>query len=210
MRDGRLEQLSAKQREIYSFIRDYILEQNYPPSVREIAAAVQLKSPSTVHFHLKAMEEAGVLTRGAGKTRSIALVEPEEPAVDRVPLLGNVAAGPPILAEQIAEDYLLYDTGGRAGEHFALRIRGDSMKDAGILPGDYVIVHQCSTAENGAIVIALLEEEATCKRVRWERPEGEFGLRKLWLLPENEAYEPIDGASARILGQVVAVLRKYV
>ena len=85
-----------------------------------------------------------------------------------------------------------------------------SMKDAGILPGDYVIVHQCSTAENGAIVIALLEEEATCKRVRWERPEGEFGLRKLWLLPENEAYEPIDGASARILGQVVAVLRKYV
>lgn len=210
MADSRLERLSAKQQEIYLYIRDYILERSYPPSVREIAAAVHLKSPSTVHFHLKAMEEQGVLTRGAGKTRSITLVEPEEPAADRVPLLGNVAAGVPILAEQIAEDYLLFDTGGRSGEHFALRVRGDSMKDAGILPGDYVIVHQCSTAESGAIVIALLEDEATCKRVRWERPEGEYGLRKLWLMPENEDYEPIDGTYARILGQVVGVLRRYV
>ena len=207
--DSRLEQLTEKQREIYDYIKWFLRERSYSPSVREIAAAVGLKSPSTVHFHLKAMEEQGFLTRRQGRTRSIALVDPEEDRSNQVPLLGAVAAGSPILAEQNVEDYLLYDTGGRSGEHFALRIRGDSMKDAGILPGDYVIVHQCSTAENGAIVIALLEDEATCKRVRWEAPEGGAGLKRLWLLPENEEYEPIDGTFARILGQVVAVFRKY-
>ena len=120
-----------------------------------------------------------------------------------------MAAGDPILAEQCVEDYLIYDTGGRSGEHFALRIRGDSMIDAGILPGDYVIVHRRSTAENGEIVIALLEDEATCKRVHWEAASGSRRRRRLWLMPENEEYQPIDGTCARILGKVVAVIRKY-
>ena len=154
-----------------------------------------------------------MVTRGAGKTRSITLVEPEDPDQEnRVPLLGSVAAGDPILAEQCIEDYLIYDTGGRSGEHFALRIRGDSMIDAGILPGDYVIVHRRNTAENGEIVIALLGDEATCKRVRWESVDSEghrMRRRKLWLMPENEDYEPIDGTYASILGKVVAVIRKY-
>lgn len=204
---NRLERLTSKQNQIYDYIQRYTRQRGYPPSVREIAAAVGLKSPSTVHFHLKAMEAAGVVTRGAGKTRSITLVESDCPEQEnRVPLLGSVAAGDPILAEQCVEDYLIYDTGGRAGEHFALRVRGDSMINAGILPGDFVIVHRRSTAENGEIVIALLENEATCKRVRWE---SDGRRRTLWLLPENEEYQPIDGTEARILGKVVAVIRTY-
>ena len=211
MTDSRFRQLSGKQREIYDYIRRYIRERSYPPSVREIAAAVQLKSPSTVHFHLRAMEAQGVLTRGAGKTRSIALVEPEEPTPDRVPLLDGVTAGAPIPAGQFVEDCLLFDTGGRSGEHFALRVREDAMKNAGILPGDFLIVHRCNTAEDGAIVVALLGEETACRRVRWAEPKAEeSGLRKLWLMPEHEGYAPVDGAQARIIGQVVGVLRKYV
>lgn len=208
-----MEQLTPKQNQIYDYISDYTRQRGYPPSVREIAAAVGLKSPSTVHFHLKAMEAAGVVTRGTGKTRSITLVESDCPDQEnQVPLLGSVAAGDPILAEQYIEDYLIYDTGGRSGEHFALRIRGDSMIDAGILPGDYVIVHRRNTAENGEIVIALLGDEATCKRVRWESVDSEGRRRrrrKLWLMPENEDYQPIDGTYASILGKVVAVIRKY-
>lgn len=204
-----MDNLTPKQNQIYDYILTYIREDGYPPSVREIAEAVGLKSPSTVHFHLKAMEKAGVLTRGAGKTRSITLLE-EQPSeqINRVPLVGNVAAGTPILAEECIEDYLLYDTGGRSGEHFALRIRGDSMVGAGILPGDYVIVHCQNVAESGQIVIALLGEEATCKRLRWENG-NDIRYRKLWLMPENEEYDPIDGTQASILGRVVAVIRKY-
>lgn len=205
-----MEHLTPKQNQIYDYIRDYLEEQGYPPSVREIAAAVNLKSPSTVHFHLKAMEKVGVVTRGAGKTRSITLLD-HHPGAEKnqVPLLGNVAAGAPILAEQVVEDYLLFDAGGRSGEYFALRIRGDSMRDAGILPGDYVIVHWQSVAENGEIVIALLGEEATCKRMKWEPGTGPGDPGMLWLLPENPEYEPIDGTQAKILGKVVEVIRKY-
>ena len=208
-----MEQLTPKQNQIYDYIQAYIRQRGYPPSVREIAAAVNLKSPSTVHFHLKAMEAAGVVSRGEGKTRSITLVEPECPDQEnRIPILGSVAAGDPILAEQYIEDYLIYDTGGRSGEHFALRIRGDSMIDAGILPGDFVVVHRRNMAEKGEIVIDLLGGEATCKRVRWESMGSDgrrLRRRKLWLMPENEDYQPIDGAYARILGKVVAVIRRY-
>ncbi len=204
-----MEQLTPKQNQIYDYILTYINQKGYPPSVREIAVAVGLKSPSTVHFHMKAMEKAGVLTRGVGKTRSITLLEDNQrERENRVPLVGSVAAGTPILAEECIEDYLLYDTSGRADEHFALRIRGDSMVDAGILPGDYVIVRCQNVAENGEIVIALLGEEATCKRMKWEN-ERDVGQQKLWLMPENDAYEPIDGTEAQILGKVVAVIRKY-
>lgn len=199
--------LTEKQQQIYDFILRYTDEHGYSPSVRDIAAASGLKSTSTVHFHLKALEEAGYVAHSAGKTRSlIALLQevPEEdaPERNRVPLVGNVAAGAPILAEQNVEEYITFDTEGLSGEHFALRIRGESMIEAGILPGDMVIVHRQQVARNGEIVIALIEDEATCKRL--DRRDGH-----VWLLPENKDYDPINGDEAQILGKVVAVVRRY-
>ena len=194
-------ELSHMQQKIYDYIAACVREQGYPPSVREIGEAVGLKSPSTVHFHLKHLEEAGVIEKGAGKGRAIALTAPEV-TEDRVPIVGNVAAGSPILAEECIEDYLTFDTGGRSGEYFALRVRGESMLNAGILPGDLVIVHRQATCSNGEIVVAMIEDEATVKR--FSRQNGH-----VWLLPENEAYSPIDGTYAQILGKVAAVVRRY-
>ena len=194
-------ELSHMQQKIYDYIAACIREQGYPPSVREIGEAVGLKSPSTVHFHLKHLEEAGVIEKGAGKGRAIALTAPEVPE-DRVPIVGNVAAGSPILAQECIEDYLIFDTGGRSGEYFALRVRGESMLNAGILPGDLVIVHRQATCSNGEIVVAMIEDEATVRR--FARQNGH-----VWLLPENEAYSPIDGTYAQILGKVAAVVRRY-
>ena len=197
-------ELSKMQRRIYDYIAACIQEQGYAPSVREIGGAVGLKSPSTVHFHLKRLEEAGVIAKGAGKGRAIALTEqaqrpqPEE----RIPIVGNVAAGSPILAEECIEDYLTFDTGGHGEEYFALRVRGESMLNAGILPGDLVVVRRQQTANNGEIVVALLEDEATVKRL--SRRNG-----KTWLLPENDDYSPIDGTYATIMGKVTAVVRWY-
>ena len=196
-------ELSKMQRRIYDYIAACIQEQGYAPSVREIGEAVGLKSPSTVHFHLKRLEEAGVIAKGAGKGRAIALTEqaqrpqPEE----RIPIVGNVAAGSPILAEECIEDYLTFDT-GHGEEYFALRVRGESMLNAGILPGDLVVVRRQQTANNGEIVVALLEDEATVKRL--SRRNG-----KTWLLPENDDYSPIDGTYATIMGKVTAVVRWY-
>ncbi len=206
-------QMTKMQQRIYDYIAETIQRQGYPPSVREIGEAVGLKSPSTVHFHLKHMEELGVLTKGAGKGRALTLAQPAktaepvvpqqvEPPVDRIPVVGNVAAGSPILAQECIEDYLTFDTGGREGEYFALRVRGESMLNAGILPGDFVVVHQQPTAYNGEIVVALLGDEATVKRL--SRRNGE-----VWLLPENENYQPIDGREATLLGKVTAVIRQY-
>ena len=194
-------ELSKMQQRIYEYIAVCIQEQGYAPSVREIGEAVGLKSPSTVHFHLKRLEEAGVIAKGAGKGRAIALTEQAHPE-DRIPILGNVAAGSPILAEECIEDYLTFDAGGRSNEYFALRVRGESMLNAGILPGDLVVVRRQQTANNGEIVVALLEDEATVKRL--SRRNGET-----WLLPENERYSPIDGTHAKILGKVTAVVRHY-
>ena len=197
-------ELSKMQRRIYDYIAACIQEQGYAPSAREIGEAVGLKSPSTVHFHLKRLEEAGVIAKGAGKGRAIALTEqaqrpqPEE----RIPIVGNVAAGSPILAEECIEDYLTFDTGGHGEEYFALRVRGESMLNAGILPGDLVVVRRQQTANNGEIVVALLEDEATVKRL--SRRNG-----KTWLLPENDDYSPIDGTYATIMGKVTAVVRWY-
>ena len=193
-------ELSKMQQKIYAYIADCIRQQGYPPSVREIGEAVGLKSPSTVHFHLKHLEEAGVIEKGAGKGRAISLTSP--PVEDRVPIVGNVAAGSPSLAEECIEDYLTFDTGGRTGEYFALRVRGESMLGAGILPGDLVVVRRQPTANNGEIVVALLEDEATVKR--FSQKNG-----RIWLLPENDAYSPIDGTYAQILGKVAAVVRRY-
>lgn len=205
-------ELSSMQQKIYDYIVYCIREQGYPPSVREIGEAVGLKSPSTVHFHLKHLEEAGVIEKGAGKGRAISLVHPVESRissvsapelpVDRVPIVGDVAAGSPILAEECIEDYLAFDTGGRSDEYFALRVRGESMLNAGILPGDLVVVRRQQTANNGEIVVALLGDEATVKRLSLTKGH-------VWLLPENEAYTPIDGTFAQILGKVAAVVRRY-
>ena len=209
--------LTKMQQQIYDYIARMIREQGYPPSVREIGEAVGLKSPSTVHFHLKHLEEMGVIGKSAGKGRAITLrreeesaplsnvvplPEESEPPANKIPVVGTVAAGTPILAEECIEDYLTFDTGGRSGEYFALRVRGESMLYAGILPDDLVVVHQQCTANNGEIVVALLDDEATVKRLR--RKNGE-----VWLMPENPAYSPIDGRTASILGKVAAVVRRY-
>jgi len=194
-------ELSSMQQKIYAYIADCIQRQGYPPSVREIGEAVGLKSPSTVHFHLKHLEEAGVISKGSGKGRAITLTAPAVPE-DKVPIVGNVAAGSPILAEECIEDYLTFDTGGRSGEYFALRVRGESMLNAGILPGDLVVVQRKETARNGEIVVAMIEDEATVKT--YSRQNGH-----VWLLPENDDYEPIDGTYAQILGKVAAVVRRY-
>jgi len=171
---------------------------------------VGLKSPSTVHFHMKGLEEAGVIVKAEGKTRAISLpgvsvgpvAEETDPRANQVPVVGNVAAGSPILAQECIEDYLTFDTEGLSGEHFALRVRGESMLNAGILPGDLVVVHRQENFRNGDIVVALFEDEATVKTYSMEQGH-------LWLLPENENYEPIDGEGCALLGKVVAVLRRY-
>ena len=187
--------------QIYDYLCSVIPQQGYAPSVREICDAVGLKSPSTVHFHLKHLEELGVIVKGTGKGRAITLAESPVPE-DQVPIVGNVAAGSPILAEECIEDYLTFDTGGRQNEYFALRVRGESMLNAGILPGDLVVVHRQQTAYNGEIVVAMIDDEATVKT--YSRQNGH-----IWLLPENDAYEPIDGTYAEILGRVAAVVRQY-
>ena len=202
--------LTRKQQQIYDFILEFTSAHGYPPSVREIGTAVGLKSPSTVHFHLKGLEEAGVIVKAEGKTRAISLpgaplgpvAEEEDPHADQIPVVGNVAAGSPILAQECIEDYLTFDTQGLSGEHFALRVRGESMLNAGILPDDLVVVHRQQQARSGDIVVALIGDEATVKTLRLR--DGQ-----VWLMPENPAYEPIDGTFAQILGRVVAVVRRY-
>ena len=210
-----MQPLSKQQQKIYDCIVESIRDRGYPPSVREICQTVELRSPSTVHFHLKRLAEAGYIEKDAGKGRAITLTQSaqraaapapaavvEEVQADRVPIVGDVAAGSPILAQECIEDYLSFDTGGRSDEYFALRVRGDSMIKAGILSGDLVVVHRAQTARNGEIVVALLEDEATVKRFR--RDGGQ-----IWLLPENDDYSPIDGTYCRILGKVAAVVRRY-
>ena len=194
--------LTPKQQRIYDFIRTFTRQMGYPPTVREIGQHVGVRSPSTVKYHLDHLRQAGLLQWDGGKTRSITLPNASLPGPDQIPLVGHVAAGAPIWAEECIEDYLTFDTGGREGEYFALRVRGESMLNAGILPDDLVVVHRQPTAHNGEIVVALLGDEATVKRL--SRRNGE-----VWLLPENEAYSPIDGREASILGKVTAVVRQY-
>ena len=197
--------LTRKQQQIYDFILSFTSDHGYPPSVREIGAAVGLKSPSTVHFHMKGLEEAGVIVKAEGKTRAISLpgvplgpvAEESDPRANQIPVVGSVAAGSPILAQECIEDYLTFDTQGLSGEHFALRVRGNS-----ILPDDLLVVHRQQEARSGEIVVALFEDEATVKTYRLK--DGH-----VWLMPENPEYEPIDGTYAQIIGKVVAVVRRY-
>ena len=185
---------------IYAYLQTVIPEQGYAPSVREICQAVGLKSPSTVHFHLKRLQERGLIEKGDFKGRAIVLTQQAEK--NRIPILGHVAAGTPSLAQECVEDYLTFDCGGREEEFFALRVRGESMLNAGILPDDLVVVRRQETASSGEIVVALLGDEATVKRL--SRKNGE-----IWLLPENEAYQPSDGTDAEVLGKVTAVVLQY-
>ena len=204
-----MEKLTAKQQKIYDYIQTFSAEHGYPPSVREIGAAVGLKSPSTVHFHLKGLEEAGVIIKAEGKTRAITLsgtgrpvAEEQDPHADQIPVVGSVAAGSPILAEECIEEYIPFQAGPHPEEYFALKVRGESMLGVGIHPDDLVVIHRQSQARNGEIVVALFEDEATVKTLSQKNGQT-------WLLPANPDYQPIDGTHAQIIGKVVALLRRY-
>jgi repressor LexA len=200
--------LTKRQQEIFDFIKKYSAKYGYPPTVRDIGKAVGLASSSTVHAHLSNLEKVGLLRRDPSKPRAIELLDKAVGAVkDAVapgglPLVGHVAAGSPILAEENIEDYVSVPeiAGGEDGEYL-LRIRGDSMHNAGILEGDFVVVRPQDTAGDGEIVVALVGEEATVKR--FFREDDHVRLQ-----PENAAYEPIRTRDAKVLGRVVGVLRR--
>jgi repressor LexA len=203
--------LTKRQQEIFDFIRKYSAKYGYPPTVRDIGKAVGLASSSTVHAHLANLEKIGLLRRDPSKPRAIELfdravgsaVEGVRSIVrpDSLPLLGSVAAGQPILAEENIEEYVPVPTlaGGDDGDYL-LRIRGESMKNAGIVEDDLVVVHQQDSAQQGDIVVALLGEEATVKRY-FREPDH------IRLQPENETMEPIRTKEVKVLGRVVGLLR---
>ena len=186
-----------KQEKILEFLNQHIEEKGFPPTVREICAAVGLKSTATVSYHLSELKKQGRIQGDSTKRRAISL--PETRRSGRIPVLGVVTAGLPILAQEDIEGYIPWDGDSSC---FALRVKGDSMINAGILDGDKVVVRPQPDASNGEIVIALIGDEATCKRFH-RGPDG------IWLLPENPAYDPIDGSQASILGKVKAVIREY-
>ena len=192
--------LTPIRKEILNYLQSFTRENGYPPSIREICQAVGLRSPSTVHSHIKVLREGGYLDKGDRKTRAISIRNRAE--YQEVPILGRVTAGLPILAQEEISGYAPY-TGSASGPLFALSVRGDSMVGAAILDGDVVIVRNQPDAVNGQIVVALLGDEATVKRL-WRR-DG-----KVLLMPENPAYAPIDGSECSILGIVVAVYRPEV
>jgi repressor LexA len=197
--------LTKRQKEIFDFIRRYASKYGYPPTVREIGRAVGLQSSSTVHAHLANLEKVGLLRRDPTKPRAIELLVDRAKRAVRgsgLPLVGHVAAGEPILAEENIEDYvqLPSEMGGDEGD-YVLRVRGDSMRDAGILEGDYVVVSQADDASNGEIVVALIEDEATVKRFYREKD-------RIRLQPANKAYKPIRSRDAKVLGKVVGVYRR--
>ena len=197
--------LTKRQREIFDFISRYLKQHGYPPTVREIGTAVGLHSSSTVHAHLSKLESLGVLRRDPSKPRALeVLVERAKKAVrpSGLPLVGQVAAGEPILAEENIEEYLEVPdvVGGEDGDYI-LRVRGESMKDAGILEGDFVVVRPAENARDGEIVVALVGEEATVKRFFKEKDH-------VRLQPENKSFKPIKIQDVRLLGRVVGMFRR--
>ena len=192
--------LTKSQQKIYDFLKDRS-QYGIPPSVREICAATGLKSTSTVHARLKALENLGYISRDAGLNRAIHIEGCEQTA--QVPILGKVTAGLPILAVEEIQGYLPITASQQRGrELFALTVQGESMKNAGILDGDYVVVERTPTARDGDIVVALIEDEATVKRLYRETD-------CVRLQPENDAFEPIYAKEVIILGKVVSVVRYY-
>ena len=204
--------LTKRQQEIFDFIRKYSAKYGYPPTVRDIGKAVGLASSSTVHAHLANLEKIGLLRRDPSKPRAIELLDRAVGSAvesvrgivrsDGLPVLGSVAAGQPILADENIEDYVSVPdiAGGSEGE-YVLRVRGDSMKDAGIIEDDVVVVRPENSARDGQIVVALVGEEATVKRFFKESDH-------IRLQPENDALEPIRSKDVRVLGRVVGVMRR--
>ena len=188
---------SNKREQILNFLTQFMNEHGYAPTVREICNAVGLQSTATVHYHLNALRDAGLIEMDEMKKRALSL--PDAQRADRIPVVGVVTAGVPILATENIEGYIPWD--GESG-CFVLRVRGDSMIGAGILDGDKVVVRPQPDAENGQIVVALLDDSATVKRLK------KTG-RDVWLMPENPSYEPIPGNEAKILGRVKALIREY-
>jgi len=200
--------LTKRQQEIFDFIKRYSARYGYPPTVRDIGKAVGLASSSTVHQHLANLEKIGILRRDPSKPRAIELLDRAVQEVrnivgspDGLPLVGSVAAGQPVLAEENIEEYVHVPNvaGGDHGEYL-LRVRGESMKDAGILEGDLVVVRPQETADDGDIVVAMVGEEATVKRYFLESDH-------VRLQPENDAMEPIRSREVRVLGRVVGLMR---
>jgi repressor LexA len=197
--------LTKRQKEIFDYIRRYASRYGYPPTVREIGKAVGLHSSSTVHAHLANLEKVGLLRRDPTKPRAIELLVDRAKRAMRgpgLPLVGHVAAGAPILAEENIEEYVQVPSaiGGEQGDYI-LQVKGDSMRDAGILEGDYVVVSEADDADNGEIVVALIEDEATVKRFYREKD-------RVRLQPANKAYKPIRTRDARVLGRVIGVYRR--
>ena len=205
--------LTRRQQEIWKFLTDYVDAHGYPPTVREIGEAVGLASPSTVHAHLANLERAGLIKRDPTKPRALELRRDPRPEparavadVHRLPLVGEIAAGGPLLADQNVEDYVpVPEPLARGGEEFLLRVKGDSMINAGILEGDLVVVRRAQTAEDGDIVVALAggdetADEATVKRFFRDG-------RRVRLQPENDELEPIYADHVQILGKVTGVFR---
>jgi repressor LexA len=203
-----MDDITARQRRILDYIRQTVQRRGYPPTVREIGEAVGLTSSSSVHAQLANLERRGLLRRDPTKPRAMELKGPSARGTSgvRVPLVGRISAGTPVLADDNVEDYLVVPSGfAGQGDHFALRVSGESMIGAGILDGDVVVVKRQDDADEGDVVAALLpgsgEDEATVKRLHRE------GGRVL-LLPANPTFEPIPMTGGQILGRVVAVLRK--
>lgn len=200
--------LTKRQQEIFDYIGRYSAKHGYPPTVRDIGRAIGLTSSSTVHTHLANLEKIGLLRRDPTKPRAIELLVDKAKRVvgssPGLPVVGQVAAGAPVLADENIEEYLEVPSlaGGDEGDYL-LRVSGDSMKDAGILEGDHVVVRRQDTARNGEIVVALVGEEATVKRFFKER--GHVRLQ-----PENAAMEPITARDVKVLGRVVGVCRRVV
>ena len=196
--------LTKRQKEIFEFVKKYSAKHGYPPTVRDIGKAIGLTSSSTVHAHLANLEKLGLLKRDPSKPRAIeVLVDKAKAAVTgAVPVVGQVSAGQPVLAEENIEEYVqIPDLAGGDDGEFILRISGDSMKDAGILDGDHVVVRRQETADSGEIVVALVGDDATVKRFFKESDH-------IRLQPENRAMEPIIAPDAQVIGRVVGVLRR--
>lgn len=202
-----VKKLTSRQREILNFINEEVMRKNYPPSVREICKKMGLSSSSTVHVHLRALEKKGFIKRDPTKPRAIEILDQPGSISEKkrktklIPLVGQVTAGIPVFAEENIEGYLaLPEEVAKGDSVFLLRVRGDSMKNAGILNDDLVVVRQQPSAENGEIVVALLGDEATVKRFYLEK--GSIRLQ-----PENPDYEPLISKDVRLLGKVIGLVR---
>ena len=183
---------------ILDYMTDFIKENGYPPTVREICAELDIKSTSTVHRYLKELQAEGRISMGENQNRAISIKNTTPPGT--IPVLGHVAAGSPILAEEEVDEYVPY--AGKTADLFALHVHGNSMIKCGILDGDIVVVRRTPEATNGQIVVALVDDSATVKR--FYKEDGHFRLQ-----PENDDYEPIIVDSVDILGKVVSVMRSY-